>query len=194
MATVHIPSENRSISDAHQVNEFLAPFGIQYENWDVAGRVSADATNDEILHAYRDEIERLKAAGGFVTADVINVNPSTPGLDEMLAKFDKEHTHSEDEVRFTVEGNGVFHIHPQNGPVFSITVGSGDLINVPKGTKHWFNLCSDKRIRCIRLFEDKSGWTPHYVDEGVHAAYEPLCLGPQYLPPGERKLQPVVEL
>ncbi len=195
MAVVHIPSENRSINDPQEVNEFLNPFGIKYENWDVANRIADDATDEQILAVYDSEIKRLKQAGGFVTADVINVNPETPGLDTMLAKFDKEHTHSEDEVRFTVEGNGVFHIHPDNGPVFSITVSSGDLINVPKGTKHWFNLCSDKRIRCIRLFEDKSGWTPHYLSEGVHAAYEPLCLGPQYISVAEQvTIKPVVKL
>jgi len=195
MALVHIPAQNRSISDSVEVNEFLNPFGIRFEHWDVAERVAEDATDEEILAAYHAEIERLKEAGGFVTADIINVNPETPGLTEMLAKFDKEHMHTEDEVRFTVEGNGVFHIHPEKGPVFSITVGSGDLINVPKGTKHWFNLCGDKHIRCIRLFEDKAGWTPHYVEDAVHAEYAPLCMGPQYIPPeGSEKIEPLIDL
>ena len=98
----------------------------------------------------------------------------------MLAKFDKEHLHTEDEVRFTVEGSGVFHINPDNGdPVFSITVESGDLISVPNGTHHWFNLCSDKTIRCIRLFEDKSGWTPHYMEEPIHGGLRAALHGPQ---------------
>lgn len=180
MAVVHIPDQNRDLTEVTEIREFLAPFGIWYENWDVAGRIGASATNEEILAAYEPEINRLKQQGGFVTSDVINVNPSTPNLDAMLAKFDKEHTHSEDEVRFTVEGNGVFHIHPENGPVFSVTVTSGDLINVPRGTKHWFNLCSDRRIRCIRLFEDMSGWAPHYVDQPVHEQFAPLCMGPAY--------------
>ncbi|MBL8888776.1 MAG: cupin domain-containing protein [Planctomycetaceae bacterium] len=180
MAVVHIPDQNRELTDVQEIRNFLAPFGIWYENWDVAGRITKEATNEEILTAYQPEIERLKQQGGFVTADVINVNPGTPNLDAMLAKFDKEHTHSEDEVRFTVEGNGVFHIHPENGPVFSVTVTSGDLINVPRGTKHWFNLCQDRRIRCIRLFEDMSGWAPHYIDQPVHQQYAPLCMGPAY--------------
>jgi 1,2-dihydroxy-3-keto-5-methylthiopentene dioxygenase len=181
MAVVHIPAENRELTDVAEIREFLAPFGIWYENWDVAGRIGAAATNEEILAAYEPEINRLKREGGFVTADVINVNRDTPNLDVMLDKFNKEHTHSEDEVRFTVQGNGVFHIHPAGGPVFSVTVSSGDLINVPRGTKHWFNLCQDRHIRCIRLFEDMSGWAPHYVDQPVHADYAPLCLGPAYL-------------
>ena len=181
MAKVHIPNEDREISQPDQMREFLSQYGINFEQWDVGGRIDENASDQEILNAYQPEIERLKEAHGFVTADVINVNPDTPGLDDMLAKFDKEHLHTEDEVRFTIEGSGVFHINPQNAPVFSITVESGDLISVPKGTHHWFNLCTDKRIRCIRLFEDKTGWTPHYMEEPVHQEYSPLCMGPSYL-------------
>jgi len=182
MARVQIPDENRHIVDVQEIVDFLKPFGIEFENWDVEGRIGSEATNEEILAAYAPEIERLKSTHGFVTADVINVKPDTPGLDEMLAKFDKEHLHTEDEVRFTVRGSGVFHINPEDkGPVFSITVESGDLISVPKGTHHWFNLCGDKTIRCIRLFEDMSGWTPHYMDEATHEGYAPVCMGPSYL-------------
>jgi len=182
MALITIQDENRRIEDVEEIRAFLEPFGIWYEKWDVEGRIGADATNEEILEAYAPEIERLKEKGGFVTADVINVNPSVEGLDAMLDKFNKEHTHSEDEVRFTVKGGGIFHINPDNGPVFAVQVESGDLINVPEGTRHWFDLCSDKTIRCIRLFLDSSGWSPHYVENGVHEKYTPVCWGPNYLP------------
>ena len=181
MALVQIPEENREIREPAEIKAFLKQAGIEFEQWDVAGRIGDDATNEEILEAYAPEIDRLKKAHGFVTADVINVSPQTPGLDDMLAKFDKEHLHTEDEVRFTVEGSGVFHINPESSPVFSVTVESGDLISVPQGTHHWFNLCTDKRIRCIRLFEDMSGWAPHYMEEPVHQKYSPLCMGPSYL-------------
>jgi 1,2-dihydroxy-3-keto-5-methylthiopentene dioxygenase len=182
MAVVRVPDENRTIDGLQAIRDFLAPHGIWYENWPVEGRVAATATNEEILAAYAPEIDRLKARGGYVTADVINVTCDTPGLEAMLNKFNKEHTHSEDEVRFTVAGSGLFHIHPPAGNVFSIEVTSGDLINVPAGTRHWFDLCTEKTIRCIRLFRDASGWTPEYVAGGVHEGYAPICLGPQYLP------------
>ena len=181
MARVQIPDENCEIREPAEIKAFLKQYGIDFEQWDVDGRIGPEATNEEILEAYAPEIERLKKDHGFVTADVINVTPDTPGIDEMLQKFDKEHLHTEDEVRFTVKGSGVFHINPETAPVFSITVESGDLISVPNGTHHWFNLCSDKTIRCIRLFEDISGWTPHYIDNPIHANYAPLCLGPSYL-------------
>lgn len=181
MARIRVQKENREITDPQQIREFLAPYGIWYEKWDVEGRIGPSATNEDILSAYAPEIDRLKAKGGFVTADVINVTSETPNLDALLNKFNKEHTHSEDEVRFTVKGSGIFHIHPETGPVFGVTVEAGDLINVPCGTKHWFDLCSDRNIRCIRLFQDVTGWTPQYIDNGVHGEYSPLCFGPSYL-------------
>lgn len=183
MARVIIQDENRTIADVAQIRDYLAPHGIWYEHWPVENRLKSDATNEEILAEFAPEIESLKQRGNFVTADVINVNKETPNLDAMLAKFDKEHTHSEDEVRFTVAGRGLFHIHPITGPVFAVEVESGDLINVPCGTKHWFNLCEDRAIRCIRLFQDMSGWTPEYVDAGVHENYQPVCFGPNYVAP-----------
>jgi len=193
MARITIQDENRRIDDAQEIAEFLEPFGIHFENWDVEGRIGPDASNEEILEAYAPEIQRLKEKGGYVTADVINVTPDLEGIDALLDKFNKEHTHSEDEVRFTVRGGGIFHIHPASGPVFAIQVESGDLINVPKDTQHWFDLCSDKTIRCIRLFLDPSGWAPHYVEQSVHENYTPVCWGPNYLPPADQ-VDPVVKL
>ncbi|MFN5468163.1 MAG: 1,2-dihydroxy-3-keto-5-methylthiopentene dioxygenase [Pirellulaceae bacterium] len=193
MARVHIPSENRVLDQVDQIRSFLEPHGIWYEHWEVEGRLPQNPTDAQILETYQAEIDRLKSAGGFVTADVINVRPETPNLDAMLEKFNKEHTHDEDEVRFTVSGRGLFHIHPESGPVFAVEVSTGDLINVPRGTKHWFHLCDDRHIRCIRLFQDPTGWTPHYIQEGVHSQYQPICFGPGYVD-GSKRVAPVIPL
>lgn len=171
MAIVNIPDENRTITESAAIRHFLENAGIDYEIWSPAHQVEANAPADQILEAYAGEIDRLKASGGYVTADVIDVSPETPGLDEMLAKFNREHTHDDDEVRFIIEGRGVFHIHPENGTVFSIEVMPGDLIRVPSNTKHWFNLCSERRIRAIRLFKDPAGWTPRYTNSRVDEKY-----------------------
>ena len=68
-----------------------------------------------------------------MTADVIDVNAQTPGLDSMLAKFNREHWHEEDEVRFIIHGHGLFHIRPKESPVVPIEVEAGDLILCPRG-------------------------------------------------------------
>ena len=182
MAFVRIPADNVTLEEPSMVQRYLASRGIDYESWPTRS-VSDAASNDDLLAAYADEVDALKARGGYITVDVIDVKPDTPGLDAMLAKFNTEHWHDEDEVRFIVEGRGLFHINPGGGPVFAVEVGPGDLIRVPRATHHWFDLCADRRIRAIRLFQDSSGWTPHYTGSGVDGQFQPVCFGPAYLPP-----------
>jgi 1,2-dihydroxy-3-keto-5-methylthiopentene dioxygenase len=147
-----------------------------------------------VLAAYSKEIERLNAEGGYVTADVIDVKPDTPNLETLLQKFRTEHWHDEDEVRFIIEGTGLFHIHPVDKPVMAVEVGPGDLLKVPRGTHHWFDLCSERRIRAIRLFQDMSGWAPHYTNSGVDSNYQPLCMGPQQLSANQGRLPSLVTI
>ena len=183
MALLRIPEEDRTITEAADVSGFLAQHGIEYECIGAAPGLSTTSTSDEILAAWAPKIDELKARGGYVVADVIDVKPETPNLDAMLKRFSSEHWHDEDEVRLIVEGRGLFHIHPPDKPVFALEVEAGDLIRVPRGTHHWFDLCGDRRIRAIRLFQDMSGWTPHYTESGEDARFQPLCFGPAYIPP-----------
>jgi 1,2-dihydroxy-3-keto-5-methylthiopentene dioxygenase len=182
VATLRITGDDRTLNETGAISEYLAKVGIAYEKWPTDHRVAADAPAEEVLRAYSKEIEELKASGGYVTADVIDVNPETPGLGAMLQKFSSEHWHDEDEVRFVVSGHGVFHLHPKDAPVVSIEVERGDLIRIPRGTLHWFDLCADRRIRAIRLFQDVAGWTPYYTESGEDKNHLPVCLGVSYLP------------
>lgn len=186
MALVTILDEDKTISEQEAIATYLNQHGIDYERWTPAHPVAADAPPEEILRAYAKEIDELKARGGYVTADVIDVNPDTQGLEAMLRKFSSEHWHDEDEVRFIIAGHGLFHIHTTAGPVVAIEVEAGDLIRVPRGTWHWFNLCADRRIRAIRLFQDMAGWTPIYTESGVDQGFLPVCLGPSHLPLNDR--------
>src|SRR5919197_2354888 len=182
MAIIRIPDENRRLQEYEEIRDFLAGIGIDYERWEPMAGIQPDASAEQILTAYAKQIDQLKSRGGYVMADVIDVNRDTLGLDTMLAKFNIEHRHDEDEVRYIVSGRGLFHIHPQQGPVVAIEVEAGDLIRVPRGTLHWFDLCGDRQIRAIRLFQDISGWTPHYTHSGIDVKYEPVCWGPSYIP------------
>ena len=111
MAIVRIPDENRSLQEHDEVRDYLAAVGIDYEYWEPVTGVPSDASVEQILNVYAKQIDELKRRGGYVTADVIDVNHDTPGLDAMLARFNIEHRHDEDEVRYIVNGRGLFHIH-----------------------------------------------------------------------------------
>ena len=190
MAVLRIPSRTASnegsvVRDEQEIRATLAGLGIDYERWDLSilPENAADlAPADEVLAAFATAIEEMKQRGGYTTADVIDVRPDTPGLDAMLARFDKEHTHPEDEVRFILAGRGIFFL-AMDECVASVEVGPGDMLRVPRGTRHWFTLCDERRIRAVRWFQDTTGWTPHYTGTGVDAHYQPLCFGPAYLGP-----------
>lgn len=174
MAKLQVYSDKTAptpITDKGAIKDYLAQINIGFERWQTHENLGSDVSSEEILAAYDSEIAVLSKQNGYKTADVIDIYPTTPNLDTMLAKFDKEHWHDEDEVRFIIEGLGIFYIHPETGPVVAVTVTSGDLLVVPKDTKHWFHLDEERRVRAIRLFQDTSGWTPQYTETDTAVAY-----------------------
>jgi 1,2-dihydroxy-3-keto-5-methylthiopentene dioxygenase len=179
VAVLRFPPAALRIDDDDAIRHALEPFGIGFERWTL-DRVPGNALAEDVLSAYADEIAEMKRRGGYVAADVIDVQPDMPNLEVMLAKFDKEHTHGEDEVRFILSGSGIFFL-VLGEKVAAVEVGPGDMLRVPRGVRHWFTLCEDRRIRAIRWFQDPAGWTPHYTESGLDRSYEPLCFGPSYL-------------
>lgn len=174
MAELRVHGTDTVLTDPDAIKEFVGAYGLDYEVWNIdklhseeAKKVEADSEQERILEVFSDEIDALKERGGYQTADVIALTPDTPNLDQLLAKFDKEHEHSEDEVRFVVDGRGVFVIHAPDDKVFDVEVHPGDLLVVPEGTWHWFELCEDKQIKCIRVFTSKEGWVAHYREEAA---------------------------
>lgn len=190
MAVLTIPSgtpalPERLIDDEAEIRATLAPLGVDYERWDLSNLpegAAESAPAESVFAAFAEPIAEMKGRGGYTTVDVIDVNPQTPGLDTMLARFDKEHTHSEDEVRFILAGRGIFFFHVGD-QVASLEVAAGDMIRVPTGTTHWFTLCTEKRIRAVRWFQDTVGWTPQYTGSGIDQMFQPLCFGPAYIGP-----------
>ncbi len=175
MAQIRVRGTDTVLDDPAQIKDFVNGYGLDYEVWNIdklhaeeAQKVEADTEQERILAVFADEVDALKERAGYQTADVISLSPETPNLDELLAKFDKEHEHTEDEVRFVVDGRGVFTIHSQeDDKVFDVEVHPGDLLVVPAGTWHWFTLCEDKQIKCIRVFTSKDGWVAHYAQDAA---------------------------
>ena len=181
MAVVRVPEDGTIFTEEGDVSRVLSSLGLDWARLSLAPEVAAAPAADVLLACERD-IAELKERGGYITADVIDVSPETPGLDAMLAKFSREHWHDEDEVRLIVKGSGIFHVRPKDGgPVVAIEVGAGDMLRVPAGTLHWFDLCATREIRAVRLFRDVSGWTPRYTERGTERGFQPVCLGPAHI-------------
>lgn len=112
--------------------------------------------------ARAEVIDRISQEHGYVDRDFVELNPDTPNLDTICAKFDQEHYHTEDEVRFVVEGEGIFDVRDESDEWIRIEVAEGDIIVIPARTHHRFFLTDAKRIRCMRLFANHDGWAPLY--------------------------------
>jgi 1,2-dihydroxy-3-keto-5-methylthiopentene dioxygenase len=150
-------------------SEKLRALGLFHEVWPLQeptprycdDPAEAEAERQACLAQYADALDRLSAARGYRTRDVIQLWPATPGLEAMLANFQREHHHTEDEVRFIVDGEGVFTVF-REGRRYDIVVAAGDVLAVPAGTRHWFTLTDRRTVTAVRLFTDPSGWVAIY--------------------------------
>ena len=173
MAILVIPEKNQTITEVTAIQSFLNSRGVFYEVWQTPVKLAKNATQDEILGAYRYQLEPFMKKGGYQVADVINVNPDTPNLLAIRQKFLKEHTHQEDEVRFFVEGQGLFWFN-NDKEVFSVLCQPGDFISVPKNHKHWFDLGPTAHVKAIRIFIDPAGWVPYYTNSSIDVRFNPV--------------------
>ncbi len=150
----------KTYTDQDEIARIMKEVQIPFERWGV--RKLDNEAVEGVLSTYSSDIDRLKNERDYVTQDVIALDPNTPDLPGILAKFSKEHHHTDDEVRFVVAGEGVFEINLSESERIKFTAEPGDLIVVPAWRRHLFYLTSQQKIRCIRLFKDKSGWEAHY--------------------------------
>ncbi|RTE64508.1 cupin [Amphritea opalescens] len=152
--------------DAAEISQQLADVGVRFERWQAAQPISAESQADEILAAYAAEIQRLKDEQGYVTVDTMSLASDHPAKDELRQKFLSEHTHSEDEVRFFVRGEGIFYLHIAD-KVYRALCCKDDLISVPANTTHWFDMGPEPDFTAIRLFNNPEGWVANYSGSAI---------------------------
>ncbi|MGB4498657.1 MAG: cupin [Methylococcaceae bacterium] len=178
MSVLTIYAENESetgerVTDFSDIAAELKAIGVQFERWTASQPLEKNASNDEVLNAYSDSIERLKNQYGFQTADVIKLDSTHPDKVAMRQKFLAEHTHSEFEVRFFVEGCGLFYLHVGD-QVFGVLCEKGDLISVPANVTHWFDMGENPHLACIRLFTNPDGWVANFTESDISNSFPTL--------------------
>ncbi len=146
--------------DGDMMASTLREIGVRFERWPTR------EAGDDVLAAYAPEIAALKAEGGYQTVDVVSVTPNHPDRAVMRTKFLSEHTHAEDEIRFFVGGEGLFTLH-HDGRVFDVLCTEGDLMSVPAGMKHWFDMGAAPHFTAIRLFVNPDGWVAEFTGDHI---------------------------
>ncbi|AEJ40702.1 1,2-dihydroxy-3-keto-5-methylthiopentene dioxygenase (5-methylthio-3-oxo-1-penten-1,2-diol dioxygenase) (DHK-MTPenedioxygenase) [Sulfobacillus acidophilus TPY] len=174
MAKVYDRTNQKEVPESELI-PYLAAHGIHYEYWPIdrlpdslrTQKTLSAEEQSQVIAAFAPELQRMSRDYGYISHDVVVLNTvSTPNLDELLANFERFHRHSEDEVRFIVDGAGVFTLE-REGDLFDVTVYAGDLISVPRGTRHYFTLTETRNVKAIRLFQTREGWVAIYDEEAV---------------------------
>lgn len=167
------PEKSERFTDFENIQTKLKNMGVQFERWNASKPLDTQASNDEVLNAYADSVERLKMQYDFQSADVIKLDATHPDKVAMREKFLNEHTHSEFEVRFFVEGRGLFYLHVGE-QVFGVLCEQGDLISVPANVKHWFDMGENPHLTCIRLFTNPDGWVANFTGSEIAKSFPTL--------------------
>ena len=144
----------------------LAAIGVRFARWDSPVALPDDAAPQAILAAYRPYLDQLMGEVGAGSADVVRLTPDHPEVPALRQKFLAEHIHTEDEIRFFVQGGGHFVMHA-NGRVYDAHCTAGDLISVPARMRHWFDAGPVPSFTALRVFTDSAGWVAHFTGETI---------------------------
>lgn len=155
--------------DPEAIAAALAELGVRYERWPLRD-LPGDPSEEAVLAAYAPEVARLKAENGYRSDDVIRLTPDHPDRAALRTKFLSEHRHSEDEVRFFVAGEGLFTLRDDDR-VHAVLCEAGDLISVPAGMRHWFDMGPSPRFIAIRLFTNPEGWVANFTGDPIADRY-----------------------
>ena len=159
--------------DAAVIQAELERRGIRFEQWPSPLNLSPGAAEAEILAAYGDAITRLQQESGCRIVDTMRITPEHPEREARRQQFLAEHCHDNDEVRFFVEGQGLFCFHIGKDVLLTLCE-RGDLISVPAGTRHWFDMGSRPAFCVLRFFSDNEGWVANYTGDPIAARFPRL--------------------
>jgi 1,2-dihydroxy-3-keto-5-methylthiopentene dioxygenase len=153
-------------SDYAEISTLLNSIGIRFEKWQANKELSQGASEQDIMDAYKEDVSRLILENGYKSVDVVRIFPDSPNKDNLRQKFLNEHDHSNDEVRFFVEGSALFYIH-LNGQVYIVLCEQGDLISIPAKYAHWFDMGDEPHFTAIRFFTDADGWIANFTESDI---------------------------
>jgi 1,2-dihydroxy-3-keto-5-methylthiopentene dioxygenase len=157
---------NKVLTHFDDIASTLAEHGVRFDRLQAATRIEPGASQAEVIAAYQEQIDKLMTERGYVTVDVISLDRNHPQKAELRAKFLDEYRRDEDEVRFFVAGRGLFTLHIDDY-VYAVLCEKNDLLSVPTGTPHWFDMGEHPHLVAIRLFNNPQGWVATFTGDDI---------------------------
>jgi 1,2-dihydroxy-3-keto-5-methylthiopentene dioxygenase len=171
VAVYHITTPdtpNKVLTHVDDIQSTLAEHGVRFERWQPSP-IEKGASDAEMIAAYQAQIDAL----GYAAVEVISMTHDHPQKDELRAQYLDERTYSEDEVRFFIAGQGLFTLHVGDY-VYGVRCEKNDLLVIPAGLPHWFDMGEHPHFVALRLFNSAKGGVPAFTGDDSAAGFPGL--------------------
>ena len=176
LSVYHVSSPdlpNKVLTHFEDIASTLAEQGVRFDRWQAAAKIQPGASQEEVIAAYQEQIDKLMTERGYITVDVISLTSDHPQKAQLRAEYLDEHRLGEDLVRFFVAGRGLFSLHIGDY-VYAVLCEKNDLISVPAGTPHWFDMGEHPHVVAIRLFKNPDGRVANLTGDDIAGRFPRL--------------------
>ncbi|MBC3303167.1 acireductone dioxygenase [Pseudomonas sp. SWRI18] len=152
---------NKVLTHFDDIAATLAEHGVRFERWQ-PGPIEQGASDAELIAAYQAQIDAL----GYSCVEVLRVTGDPTQQAELRSSFLDERRYNEDDVRLFIAGQGLFALHIDDY-VYAVRCEKNDLLVIPAGTAHWFDMGEHPHFVALRLFDSAQGWVPAFTGDDI---------------------------
>ncbi|UII69918.1 acireductone dioxygenase [Pseudomonas sp. HN11] len=152
---------NKVLTHLDDIVATLAEHGVRFERWQ-PGPIEQGASDAALIAAYQAQIDNL----GYSAVEVLRVTGDPAQNAELRAQFLDERRYSEDDVRLFIAGQGLFVLHIGDY-VYAVRCEKNDLLVIPAGMAHWFDMGENPHFVALRLFNTANKWVPEFTGDDI---------------------------
>ncbi|KTC63503.1 acireductone dioxygenase [Pseudomonas fluorescens ABAC62] len=164
VAVYHVESPdtpNKVLTHFDDIAATLAEHGVRFERWQ-PGPVEKGASDAQMIAACQPQLDAL----GYCDVAVFSVTSEHQQKDELRARFLDEHRYSEDQARFFIAGQGLSSLHIGDY-VYVVRCEKNDLLVIPAGVAHWFDIGENPHLVTLHLFNSAQGAVPAFTGDAI---------------------------
>jgi len=141
---------NKVLNHADDIASTLAAVGIDYRRLELPAPLRPGCEQAEFDAAYGLWLQAFMGREGYVQQELLNLQRNHPQKLELRAQYLDEQAQPSVSAWLFVGGFAQLSVH-LDGYVYVLQGERGDLLTLPAGTRHWFDLGEEPHVLALRL-------------------------------------------